>query len=283
MSKMKKLEYVLLIFLVPMVALLLLATTQIKEKKYFPLETDHNVQLLFLGDSNMAYDFEGVSIPGLFDEIENYSIYNIAIGGSCAAKLNTAGNPERQEDLYGLYHLAKIARTGNSKSLNVVKDGNNMDEIRKIECLSQIDMSKMDYIIISYGLNDYMAGVVTEGEDDFDETTYCGALRSGIRNLQTVSDATIVLASVTYATYPQEDGTFLDGYTKDYGGGTIDVYRDAAQKVAGEFENVVFFDALSELGIDASNYENYMRDIIHFNQNGRDLYAEALMKVIEEN
>lgn len=283
MTKGKKWGVVLYVLLGIAVVLFLLATTQIKEKKYFPLETDQNVQILFMGDSNLAYDFEGISIPAIFDMVETFSIYNIAIGGTCAAKLNTEGNPDRQNDLFGFYHLSKIAKTGYCNPINATEDDRDGVILRKVECLAQIDMQKMDYIVISYGINDFMAAVSPEGESKYDETTYAGALRSGIRNLQEVTDATIIISSITYVTNLKEDGTYGNGYELDYGVGTIKDYRDAAEKVAGEFENVIFFDALSEMGIDESNNEQYMRDIIHFNQRGRELYADALMKLIEEN
>ncbi len=283
MSKIKKWEIIVCVVLFAVIVASLIASTQIGRKKYFPQDkSNEDIKILFMGDSNFAYEFESISIPDIINMTDGYSAYNVAIGGASAAKSVLIDGRGSHEELFGFYHLSRIARTDNYQSVVAMESERTADEIDRVIYLTQIDLQEMDYIVISYGLNDYMAGIPIEGEDPFDERTYCGALRSGIRRLQKETDATIILASITYAVFPEEDGTFRDGYEVDFGGGVIADYRDATQKVASEFENIIFYDALSDLQIDQTNYEDYMFDIIHLNEKARMLYAKKLISVIEE-
>lgn len=284
MKKIKKWEIILYFGLFLLISIGLTASIKIGQKKYFPREeSEGDVKILFMGDSNFAYEFESYSIPDMIGATEGYSIYNIAIGGSGAAEYHTFADPDRREDLFGFHYLTRIAVTGNYQSVVTMENENTADEIDRIIYLTQIDLREIDYIVISYGLNDYMSGIPIEGEDPYDESTYCGALRSGIRRLRQETDAKIILTSVTYAFFEDEVTGPADGYEIDYGGGTIDAYRDAAQMVALEFQDVIFYDALEELGINETNYRDYMLDTIHLNEKARTLYAEKLLKVIEEN
>lgn len=260
----------------------LLAISQISPRKFYPYEGDENLQVVFMGDSNIAYAFDSDSLPDMLAGAGGYTVFNVAVGGSAAARINTVGNPERGEDLFGFHHLTKIAITQDYQSVVALETEANGEMIGRIACITDIDWSKMDYIVISYGLNDYTLGIPAFGEDALDETTYSGALRAGIQRLQEISDATIILSSITYTAHSDEAGSAYDGYEKDFGGGTIDAYRDAAALVASEFENVIFMDALTEMGIDFTNYETYLLDSMHFNRAGREKYLECLMTVLEK-
>lgn len=282
MKKKIKIENFIMAAIVLLVALGLLGISFISPRKYYPYAGDSNLQIVVMGDSNMAYHFEGKSIPTLLNEKEGYTAFDVALGGTAAAKLNVIGNPERGEDLFGFYNLTKIAVTQDYQPVIALENEKNGEMIGKIACLTDIDLKQVDYIIISYGLNDYLTGTPVANENPHDESTYAGALRNGIQALQSVTDATIIISSITYATYIDEAGTVYDGYEKDFGGGTIDLYRDAAKEVASEFENVIFLDALEEMGIRFANHEQYLGDIIHFNQAGRERYLECLMRVLEE-
>lgn len=282
MKKWMKKDNFISLAIIIVVIVVLVAISQIPTRKFYPYAGDEKLQVVIMGDSNMAYAFESESIPDMLAETGDYTVFNVAIGGSAAARINTAGNPERGEDLFGFHHLTRIAVTEDYQSVVALETEANGEMIGRIACITDIDWSKMDYIVLSYGLNDYTIGAPASGEDAMDETTYSGALRAGIQRLQEISDATIVLSSITYTAHMDEAGKICDGYEKDFGGGTIDAYRDAAALVASEFENVIFMDALTEMEIDFNNRENYLLDTMHLNEAGREKYLECLMTVLEK-
>jgi len=90
------------------------------------------------------------------------------------------------------------------------------------------------------------------------------------------------LSSITYCWSNDADKNRISGFEWDYGGDTIDVYRDGMEKVADEYEYVYFLDNLEVMGIDDKNSDDYLRDNMHFNQNGRELYVEGLINLLDE-
>lgn len=283
MKKEREKEKFIVIGLSVAVLLLLLCTVFIGQKKYYPFKEDDRTQVLFLGDSNIAYDYEGDSIPVMLETAGYYTAYNGAIGGTSASCINLTGNPDGLTDLFCFYNLAKIIHTGDLQAVLELEDDKTTEDMGKIGMLTDLYLDKMDYLVISYGLNDYTIGCRIEGEDPYDESTYCGALRSGIELLkEDCPNAVIILSSITYCTFAEEGKPFADGYSVNWGGGTIQDYHDAMKKVAEEYEGVVFFDTLESMGVNAENYEIYLKDDIHFNDEGRKLYLDCLMELLKE-
>lgn len=275
-------QWVLLVGVTLATMLLLLASTRMGQKKYYPFPGDENVQVLFLGDSNMAYSFDNASIPDMLKETGNYTVYNGAIGGSGAAKWNGTGSRANSDDLFGFYQLMKMAQAGDMQPVIALETEANGEAMGRVDMLTDLDWKELDIVIISYGLNDYMAGVPLDYEGNaYLENTYAGALRKGIATVNEMCDATIILSSITYASFEEGEGR-ISGYEKDFGGGTIDAYRDACRDAAAEFDNVVFLDALGEMGIDDENYGEYLIDEIHLNESGRQRYLDCLLPLLKE-
>ena len=68
MLKEKK-EKIIFISVAVLSAILILCTAFIGTKKFYPVEVEsQKTQILFLGDSNIAYDFGGQDIPELVCE-----------------------------------------------------------------------------------------------------------------------------------------------------------------------------------------------------------------------
>ena len=102
------------------------------------------------------------------------------------------------------------------------------DAFGKAEMISNIKLEELDYIVISYGLNDYTTGCTIYGEDPYDyenilnqmprgfrlehsrsaaknpydEETYSGALKASVERIQKACpNATIILSSITYCIF----------------------------------------------------------------------------------
>ncbi len=190
-------------------------------------------------------------------------------------------------DLFCLYNISKIMEIEEYQVLLDFKETMSITEqtaIEKVDILTQIEYEEIDYIVISYGVNDYTVGVPASGEEPYEESTYEGALRSSIERIQKMCpNSTIIISSITYCSYTGDEDNTKDGYEYDWGGGYITEYRDAAKRVASEYSNVIFMDNLELLDINASNYNQYLFDGIHFSTAGQELYTDCLINVIREN
>lgn len=279
-------KYVVFVVTAMAAAGLVLLSTQIGQKRYYPFEDDQRMQILFLGDSNFAYDFGDKTIPQRIGEELDANVFNAAIGGTAAAKLNDDNYIDSQLDLFGLYNLSKVMVNGDEQSLYEYYNqggGFAKDAFGKAEMISNIKLEELDYIVISYGLNDYTTGCAIYGEDPYDEETYSGALKTSVERIQKACpNATIILSSITYCIFYGNNIETQDGYEKDYGGGTINDYRDAMESIAAEYENVYFIDNLERLDIDKSNYEQYLNDEMHLSVEGHHMYVDSFLNKLEE-
>ena len=279
-------EYTVFIIVAVIAAVAILSTSKIGIQKYY-FGNDETLQILVLGDSNMAYDFGDRSIPQRIAERLECDVYNCAVGGTTASKTNYKNYADWTIDSLCLYNLTKIIETENAQNLYDFYDDVPLNEryaIDNMYYLTELENEDVDYVVISYGLNDYLAGQPLYSEDPYDETTYAGALRSSIERIQRkYPNATIVVSSITYCVFYEEDGqNFAEGYAKDWGGGSIIAYRDAAKAVAEEYANVYFMDNLELLKIDKTNFAEYMQDSMHLNAVGQEMYVDCFVDVIEE-
>jgi len=266
-------------------ALSLWFTTFIGAQKVYPLNDEECMRILFLGDSNYAYEYDGYTIPQRIGEALNAEIYNCAVGGTTAAKLPTADYIDTKMDMFCLHNMVRLMETSDLQSVRDFHGIFNDYEYHgliKATILTDIDLKQMDYIVISYGVNDYTSGLPLYGESNYDEKTYTGALRKAIERIQNLCpDAKIILSSITYCALINEKD-YQDGYEVSWGGGTIDEYRDAMQLVATEYKNVYFIDNLNELPIAYENFEQYLSDGLHLNATGQQVYAEHFVSLIKE-
>lgn len=284
MLKEKK-EKIIFISVAVLSAMLILCTAFIGTKKFYPVEVEsQKTQILFLGDSNIAYDFGGQDIPELVYDRMGVTTYNAAIGGTSAAKINTMNYFDDRDDMFCLYNLVKVMESGDYNAIADYYGGGTQREkeaVGKMQMLTDLRLDEIDYIVIAYGLNDYTTGRTIYAEDPYAEHTYTGALRTAIEKLQKLCpNATIILSSITYCVFTEGGEVVSDGYDRTWGGGTIEEYRDAMEFVASEYDNVYFMDSLEYMNIGRDNYTQYLRDGMHFNDMGRVLYVDYLEETI---
>lgn len=284
MLKEKK-EKIIFIGVAVLSAILILCTAFIGTQKYYPVEVEQEkTQILFLGDSNIAYDFGGQDIPELVYDRMGVTTYNAAIGGTSAAKINTMNYFDDRDDMFCLYNLIKVMESGDYNAVADYYGGGTQHEkeaVGKMQMLTDLRLDEIDYIVIAYGLNDYTTGRTIYAEDPYAEHTYTGALRLAIEKLQKMCpNATIILSSITYCVFTEGGEVVSDGYERTWGGGTIEEYRDAMEFVASEYDNVYFVDNLEYMNISKDNFKQYLRDGMHFNDVGRELFVDHLEETI---
>ena len=220
--------------------------------------------MVFFGDSVIGNYTDSASIPNAVAALSGCEAYNLGVGGTPAV----FEGPE-------LYSFPVIVDSFLKQKTVTLPEGAVCP--REMEAFYEKEHNgKQMCFVVNYGLNDYFSGApVDNPQDPYDTAAYAGALRSGIRELRTAyPDAVIILAAPNYVEY------FSAGQEKqsDVGGRLTD-YVEAAGRVAGDTD-VILMNNYYDLGIDASNSASYLVDGCHPVDNGRFLYAQALIRLI---
>lgn len=223
--------------------------------------------MIFFGDSIIGNYTDSTSIPNATAGLSGCEAYNLAIGGTPAR----FEGPDVNSFPVIVDHFIKREAVTTWE-----------DVICPQEMAAYYEKGhdgKQMCFVVNYGLNDYFSGApVDNPEDIYDSSTYAGALRSGIRELRAAfPESVIVLAAPNFVEY------FDQGQSRQSDeGGILTDYVEAAGRVAQE-TNAVFMNNYYDLGIDASNSWVYLADGCHLGDNGRFLYAQALLRLIQHD
>lgn len=237
---------------------------------------DGKLQIVFLGDSIFDNHRDGTGIPGRTAAQCNANGYNLAIGGTSASVEwyeHTGFEEWTSRSLVGVVNaIAKYIPTDifvNDTAAKAILDDPN------------IDFSKTDYFVVEYGMNDFLNTHPMVIKDAPSGTkSYVGALGYSVETLKSIApDATIILCSPTYAQFYNGDWMIGDGNSINNGYGTLFDYKGSCEYVAND-QHVLFFNAYQDLGIDGYTADEYLEDGIHLTDKGRQLYADALTKLI---
>lgn len=269
------------------IAFAVLAVFVIPRNKYsFPMDVN-KLDVVIVGDSlfcNKSFIVEEKTLGDVLKDELDCEMQNCSIGGTCASRLNNENELDFYSDMLGFYNVSNMIVTGNKSSIS--DNARNLtgtfpDAHFRLSFLVGTDMSKEDILIVNYGINDALLRVPVKSDDLYDEYTYSGAMRRGIeRIVKRYPDLKIVLGEVTYSTlilFGEED-EYYDEVTQEY----RNAYNEELKKIADEFPNVYYFDFSSNTKIDAGNYDKYLTDGIHFNEEGKKIYASALADFIGE-
>ena len=209
-----------------------------------------DIQVVFFGDSIIGNYKGTTSITGVMNAFAGCETYNYAIGGTSATDYE--GYDKAFGDVLGSFKHGTAELSQGDKKF----EHNEEKEL----CF-----------VIHYGLNDFFNGYATDNVDNpYDTETYGGALRDGIRTLQSdYPDAKIIV--VTPYCY----------YTPDEYEGDLGDYVDVAVLVAREM-NVFCLNNYSGLGFNADNYREYLYDGCHPNEKGCMVMAVRLIRALEE-
>lgn len=235
----------------------------------------YGLQLVFLGDSIFDNNRDGTGIPYLTAVQCEADVFNLAIGGTSAS---VGRNEETDLDKWNSIGFCGVVNAMKGAITTDIFEGTRAKGILDNE---NIDFSKTDYFIVEYGTNDFFQKTLRPDDSDgFDLRTYEGALRWGVCQLKEIApDATIILCSPCYAQFYKDGYLVGDGNMTDLGFGTLFDYKGTCNYIANE-QNCLFFNAYQDLGVDGYTIDKYMEDGIHFSEEGRQLYADALARII---
>lgn len=241
-------------------------------------------EILILGDSIFGMLKNFSRIDNLLHHKVGAKAYNMAIGGTSAAKSKSHYELTRKLSLLPLTDAIK-----NDSFAYLEKD---MDEIVKesipyygqiVQGLKEIEYENIDYVIINYGTNDYMLSAPIEDKWFRDsEYTYKGALRKGIETIhEACPNAIIILCTPIYCNFYYRDNLNGDSNTKSFGHGTLKNYAKAVREVAEEY-GIYCIDGFNDLDINEDNWKEYLGDGIHPNWQGMRLYCDLVIEKLRE-
>lgn len=235
----------------------------------------NGLQLVFLGDSIFDNNRDGTGIPYLTAVQCEADVFNLAIGGTSAS---VGKNEETDLDKWNSISFCGVVNAMMGNISTDIFEGTRAKELLDNE---NIDFSQTDYFIVEFGTNDFFQGTLRADLDNmFDLRTYGGALRWGVYHLMEIApDATIILCSPCYAQFYKDGYLVGDGNMTDLGFGTLFDYKGTCNYVANEL-GCIFFNAYQDLGVDGYTIDQYTEDGLHFSAEGRQLYADALAKII---
>ena len=237
------------------------------------LTGDGQTIIVVFGDSNWEDDGETNEVSTQLASLCNATVYNCALGGTTAALNNEDHEIEKWDSrsLCGMIYMA----TG-KQDIDTQLEG--YDKVKEV--MHQIDFTKVDYFIFSYGLNDYFGGIQIYPEDLFDMTTYVGALRYSCTMIkENFPKAKTLVIAPTYCQFLSNGTVTGDSNTVNLGKGILPDYVAAAKDVAENY-GAMYFDAYNEVGINSDNASEYLKDGVHFTEAGRTIYANLVATYI---
>lgn len=246
-------------------------------------EKEYAMQIVFMGDSILDSNRDETGVAFMIGDACNAKVYNMAIGGTSAALMYNEQ-----------YNFATWNSQGLLGIINAILGNINpgiFEGTRAGEILEECDFSKTDYFVIEYGVNDFLSRQIPQSRYlengdilGIDEVhTYAGALEVAVTLLQdNFPDAKILLISPHYCQIFEGSTYMGDAYSVNYGYGTLVEFFRITGYVAEQHkkENVIFYNAMEQSGIDAYTADKYLDDGIHLTEEGRRAYVDYPIRLI---
>ena len=214
---------------------------------YVTDDNGNQPHILVFGDSQFD---NNRTADGLAQKLATYShckVYNCAIGGTGASPTQgyTAWNYDDWDS--ACFTGMALSATGKGNAEKIC--GN----YYAYQVLKGCDLSDIDIVVVEYGVNDYFQDSPIGGKGS---EGYLGAINEGIGLLkQVMPNATFVLCNPTYAQF-FSNGTYVGS------------------------NNYSYFNAYQWTNISSVNASEYLKDGVHMNHKGRELYAQFLSRVV---
>lgn len=221
-------------------------------------------KIVVFGDSiwNAARGKDGIS--EYIQEGTGATVYNCAIGGTTAAVVGEDPSFDNwtSNSFNGMIYVAR----------KLIPVEQILDEGEVVcDIIEQVDFNEMDYVIVSYGLNDFFSDVSIYPKEYYELTNYVGALRNGIDKLKEhYPHLKIIVVSPTYTKMFEGEKTF-----------EIGDYVEAARGVATELD-VEFLDMFHVLGNNAETRTEHLGDGVHMSAEGRKVYSDAVVRFLKD-
>lgn len=259
-------------------------------------QDDGILTVVMLGDASLSDYEDGSGIPYLVSEkireSQNICVYNCCFPGSTMTSSRQSLNEENPNDAFSFYYTS-LCILNNTYIL--LQEGLAHATIadhtfqNTIQTLQDIDFTKVDIIVLSYGANDYLQDRQVIPEQNTEEqpftqnsTIYTDALRQGIQWIKMAyPQIQFVVMSPTFCYYEEKNGslTGCDIHRNQVNANMADYM--VCSKIAAVNENVTFLDNYWGIPINNENAAEYLSENnLYPNAKGRELIADKLANVL---
>lgn len=235
--------------------------------------------VVLMGDSTVGLVKDDTGVAYLLEKKINMPCYNMGIGGTCMASLN---NDYRTDFYYDQFNVSHLCETIANRDFRSLKNSAEQMPLKKADMklvlsyLENVDFERTEYLFLAQGLNDYMIQIPPTTGEELDIYTYEGALEQAVLDLLSVNpELNIIILGPSYNLFLEE---VQNGErTLEY---SFSEYIEVGKEIAGKY-NLGYIDIYEEFVVDETNVDQYMElDHIHFNEEGREIYASILAEYI---
>ena len=244
-------------------------------------EDDGVTTILCLGNNPFTDDRDTTGLASQIASKTGGVVYDCAFPDSSAACKYPMYNPEYTKDHFNFFYVVECFRNNEFRAItSIAGDEPDPRYMEAVEVMKTVDMDKVDIIIVMYDSTDYNMGTPSDNPTNpNDVTAFTGGIRTTLQNIQsTWPYIRILVMSPTYAQFQDEDGKLYNGTMKDIGNGTLNHYlvkeSDAVLDCGVSFIDN-YYGTINE-----DNYEQYMSDYMHYNEAGRELLAQRVADII---
>ena len=254
---------------------------------FFPGDREYQripYDVVFLGDSVYGLCRDETSIAAKLQEKTGLKCYNGGLGGTVLGRADAErrlGYTKDSLSAAGLVRSFAVKDFGVQKTIRIREPATDYFE-DTLGDLGQIDFDTVQILFIGSGLNDYHAGNPIESvTDPYDEYTYCGAIRSIVKELrEAYPDLRIIFITPPYTWYTVPEVT-CEEY--DLGGGVLEEYVNAEIGIC-EALDVEVIDIYHDY-YPHDNWDDlylYTNDGLHPNEVGREKIAQTLADYLNQ-
>ena len=227
------------------------------------------IDVVVIGDSIWDDYRENNGVSEQIASLTGFKVYNCAVGGTSATITDSSTDVRTDWNNRSFTSMVYMLN-------GEIEKGSLLQGYSAYDDMMSADLQSVDYIIVSYGLNDYFSKSEVSTDDIYNLYTYEGAMRHGIMKLQKAfPKAKVLVISPTYCKVFDGKNQVGDSDTWDYGQGTLNAYVEKAREVANE-RNAYFLDAYHDFGMNAGNADVNLRDGVHFTVAGTTTYAQSI-------
>lgn len=249
---------------------------------------DGELNIVILGDQSIYYCSDETGIANLIAEKTGAKVTALSLPDTKIALTNPGFTLESSEDAFNLYYLTLSICGGKHGSYDLQDSAVNYIENSDIyrdyvQSLREIDFSKVDILILSYGLNDYLQASRNIGDEVYSEQPYgtmdslSGSLDSSLQNLNDRFPAMqVIISSPSFCIVKDEEGNEIGADLYNPGNGSLGDYVAFAKGVA-QSHQASFADNYFFSNFNAGNYEGLLDEEGMPNAAARELIADHII------
>lgn len=233
--------------------------------EYYAQRKSHreNAVVVCMGDSitgNYPSATVPDSYPDLITETTGMNVWNCGFGG-CRMSLHVE-EPKAPFSFCSIVDSI-VSDDWTSQDTQAMNELNHVDHVfAHIQNLKSIDWTKVEYITLFYGTNDWTGQVTLDNPDNSKDTsTYLGSFRYGYEKLMGAYPNIKFIVITPMYRFVTDDPAW-DTETKQFNGKYIYDFGDALIEVCKGY-HIPYIDMYRESGVNAYNRTNYIGDGTH--------------------